>query len=153
MKVSLIFTGVIHGDLRHHNIIVKPDESGNNEVSGILDFSLLMNGCFVYELAISIAYFMLENPSPLDAGGALVAGWESIMHLNQEEKDSLFLLVLGRLCQSLVLGRYNAQKYPDNKYLLKTTKGGTELLTKLLEMGKEDVQQKWFSREHAVKAN
>lgn len=151
--MPLLFTGVIHGDLRHHNIIVKPDESGNNEVSGILDFSLLMNGCFVYELAISIAYFMLENPSPLDAGGALVAGWESIMHLNKEEKDSLFLLVLGRLCQSLVLGQYNAQKYPDNKYLLKTTKGGTELLTKLMEMGKEEVQQKWFSHECVVKAN
>lgn len=148
-----VLTGVIHGDLRHHNIIVKPDESGKYKVSGILDFSLLMNGCFVYELAISIAYFMLENPSPLDVGGALVAGWESIMHLNQEEKDSLFLLVLGRLCQSLVLGRYNAQKYPDNKYLLKTTKGGTELLTKLMGMSKEEVQQKWFSHEHAVKAN
>ncbi|TNM87935.1 hypothetical protein fugu_006156 [Takifugu bimaculatus] len=152
-KLNFFRKGVIHGDLRHHNIIVKPDDSGNNEVSGILDFSLLMNGCFVYELAISIAYFMLENPSPLDAGGALVAGWESIMHLNQEEKDSLFLLVLGRLCQSLVLGRYNAQKYPDNKYLLKTTKGGTELLTKLMEMGKEEVQQKWFAAERAVKAN
>lgn len=42
--VSSLYTGVIHGDLRHHNIIVKPDDSGNNEVSGILDFSLLMNG-------------------------------------------------------------------------------------------------------------
>lgn len=151
--MSLLFTGVIHGDLRHHNIIVKPDESGNNEVSGILDFSLLKNGCFVYELAISIAYFMLENPSPLDAGGAVVAGWESVMDLTKEEKDSLFLLVLGRLCQSLVLGRYNAQKYPDNKYLLKTTKGGAELLTMLRKVGNEEVQQKWFSRDCAVKAN
>lgn len=139
--------------MRHHNIIVRPDQEGRNEVSGILDFSLLMNGCFVYELAISIAYFMLENPSPLDAGGAMVAGWESIMLLNDEEKDSLFLLVLGRLCQSLVFGRHNAKKYPDNKYVTKTTKGGTELLTKLMGMSKEEVQKKWFAGRETVKAN
>lgn len=58
---------------------------------------------------------MLENPSPLDVGGPLLAGWESIMQLNDDERDSLFPLVLTHLCQSLVYGRYNVKKYPDNQ--------------------------------------
>lgn len=88
---------------------------------------------------------MLENSSPLDVGGALLAGWESVMMLNHDERDSLFLLVLGRLCQSLVYGRHSVVKYPDNeKYLLTTARNGPQILTKLWVLGKEEVERKWF---------
>ncbi|XP_071344150.1 hydroxylysine kinase-like [Trachinotus anak] len=145
-KLSSFQKGIIHGDLNDQNIIVIPAANGHHEVSGILDFSLLTNGCYVFEVAIMITYLMLENSSPLDVGGAVLAGWESIMLLNNDEKDSLFLLVLGRLCQSLVYGRYNVKKYPDNKkYLLTTAKNGTRLLTNLWELGKKEVERKWFT--------
>ncbi len=147
LSVSVLsFTGIIHGDLSDQNIIVTRVDNGHHELSGILDFSLLMNGCYVFELAITIMYLMLENPSPLEVGGVVLAGWESIMLLNDGERDSLFLLVLGRLCQSLVYGRYNVRKYPDNKkYLLTTAKSGTRLLTKLWELGKKEVERNWFT--------
>lgn len=139
------YSGIIHGDLNDQNVIVTPVANGHHEVSGILDFSLLANGCFVFEVAVMIAYMMLENASPLDVGGAVLAGWESVMMLNHDERDSLFLLVLGRLCQSLVYGRHSVIKYPDNKkYLLTTARNGTRLLTKLWELGKEEVERKWF---------
>ncbi|XP_060889771.1 hydroxylysine kinase-like [Labrus mixtus] len=145
-KINAFQKGIIHGDLSDQNLLVTPVDSGLHEVSGVLDFSLLMNGCYVFELAITIMYLMLENPHPLDVGGAVLAGWESIMPLNNNEKDSLFLLVLGRLCQSLVYGRYNAKKYPDNKeYLLTTAKSGTRLVTKLWKLGKTEVERKWFT--------
>ncbi|KAM7011963.1 hydroxylysine kinase-like [Tautogolabrus adspersus] len=145
-KINTFQKGIIHGDLSDQNLLVTPVDSGHHEVSGILDFSLLMNGCYVFELAITIMYLMLENPCPLDVGGAVLAGWESIMPLNNDEKDSLFLLVLGRFCQSLVYGRYNAKKYPDNKeYLLTTAKSGIRLVTNLWKMGKTEVERKWFT--------
>ncbi|XP_035031714.1 hydroxylysine kinase isoform X1 [Hippoglossus stenolepis] len=145
-KISNFHKGIIHGDLSDQNIIVTPLTNGHHEVSGILDFSMLMSGCHVYDLAIMIMYTMLENPSPLDAGGALLAGWESVMLLNSDERDCLFLMVLGRLCQSLVYGRYNVNKYPDNKeYLLITAKSGTQILYKLWELGKKEVEKKWFT--------
>ncbi|CAJ1060770.1 hydroxylysine kinase-like [Xyrichtys novacula] len=145
-KISSFQKGIIHGDLSDQNILVTPDDSGHHVVSGVLDFSMLMNGCLVFELAISIMYLMLEDPHPLDVGGAVLAGWESIMLLNSDEKDSLFLLVLARLCQSLVYGRYNARKYPDNQeYLLTTAKSGSRLLFQLWEMGKREVERKWFT--------
>ncbi|XP_051231905.1 hydroxylysine kinase-like isoform X4 [Dicentrarchus labrax] len=145
-KIISFQKGIIHGDLNDQNIIVIPIDTGHHEVSGILDFSLLVNGCYVFELAITIMYLMLENPSPLDVGGAVLAGWESIMQLNDDERDSLFLLVLGRLCQSLVYGRHNVKKYPDNKsYILTTAKSGSRLLVKLWELGKKEVERKWFS--------
>lgn len=145
-KIGSFRKGIIHGDMNDHNILVTPVDNGRHEVSGVLDFSFLMIDCYVFEVAVVIAYMMLENPSPLDVGGAVLAGWESVTVLSDEEKDSLFLLVLGRLCQSLVYGRYNAIKYPDNdKYILSTAKSGTRLLNKLWEMGKKDVERKWFT--------
>lgn len=142
----LSFTGIIHGDLNDHNIIVTPLDNGHHKVSGILDFAFLMNGHYVHEVAISIMYLMLENPSPMDVGGAVLAGFESVVPLNDDERDCLFLLVVARLCQSLVYGRYNVQKYPDNrKYLMTTAKNGTRLLTKLWELGKKQVEEKWFA--------
>ncbi|XP_037325658.2 hydroxylysine kinase-like isoform X1 [Pungitius pungitius] len=145
-RIVSLRKGIIHGDMSDQNIIVTPVDNGRHEVSGVLDFSQLMIDCYVFEVAITIAYMMMENPSPLHVGGAVLAGWESIMVLSDEEKDSLFLLVLGRLCQSLVYGRYNVTKYPDNKeYLLTTAKSGTLLLTKLWEMGKKNVERKWFT--------
>uniref|UniRef100_A0A3Q3L0P2 Hydroxylysine kinase n=1 Tax=Labrus bergylta TaxID=56723 RepID=A0A3Q3L0P2_9LABR len=126
-KINTFQKGIIHGDLSDQNLLVTPVDSGLHEVSGVLDFSLLMNGCYVFELAITIMYLI-------------------IMPLNNNEKDSLFLLVLGRLCQSLVYGRYNAKKYPDNKeYLLTTAKSGTRLVTKLWKLGKTEVERKWFT--------
>ncbi|KAE8294073.1 Hydroxylysine kinase [Larimichthys crocea] len=145
-KISSFSKGIIHGDLSDQNIIVTPIANGHHEISGIIEFSLLMNGCYVFELAITIMYLMLENPNPLDVGGPLIAGWESIMPLSDDERDSLYLLVLGRLCQSLVYGQYYSRKYPDNKeYILTTARNGFQMLAKLWELGKEEVERKWFS--------
>ncbi|KAF3834659.1 hypothetical protein F7725_027217 [Dissostichus mawsoni] len=145
-KIGSFQKGIIHGDTNDKNIIVTPVGNGRHEVSGVLDFSSLMNDCYVFELAATIAYMMLENPSPLDVGGAILTGWESIMVLNEDERECLYLLVLGPLCQSLVYGRENLKKYPDNKdYLLVTAKNGTRILTQMWEMGKKEVERKWFT--------
>ncbi|XP_029285457.1 hydroxylysine kinase-like [Cottoperca gobio] len=145
-KISSFRKGIIHGDTNDMNIIVTPVGNGRHEVSGVLDFGLLMNDCYVFEVAVTIAYMMLKSTSPLDVGGAVLAGWESIMMLNDDERDCLFLLVLGWLCQSVVYGRCNAKKYPDNKkYILTSSEDGTRLITKLWELGKKEVERKWFT--------
>ncbi|XP_068446255.1 hydroxylysine kinase-like [Clinocottus analis] len=145
-KIVSFRKGLIHGDMSDQNVLVAPAAGGRLEVSGLLDFSQLRTDCFVFEVAVMVAYMMLENRRPLDAAAALLAGWESVLPLGEEEKDALFLLVLGRLCQSLVYGRYNVTKYPDNrKYLLTTAGSGTRLLHELWQLGKKHVEEKWFT--------
>lgn len=146
MCTVLSSTGIIHGDMRGQNILVTPVDGQRHEISGVLDFSLLLHGYYVFEVAISIAYLMMRSPNPLDVGGAVLAGYESILPLSDAERSSVYLLVLGRLCQSLVYGRISVEKYPENeKYLLSTVKGGTELLDLLRSVGKQEVERKWFS--------
>lgn len=139
-------TGIIHGDLNHQNILVKPVDGKHHEITGVLDFSFLNRAYFVFEVSISIAYMMMENPRPLDVGGALLAGYEGILPLSDVERNSIYPLVLGRICLSLVYGRISVTKYPENaEYLLTTAKSGTRLLNLLWSLGKQEVEKKWFS--------
>nr|XP_048723399.1 hydroxylysine kinase isoform X1 [Caretta caretta] len=87
-----------HGDLNDHNILLDSNtaspENPQYRVSGILDFSDMSYGYYVFELAITIMYMMIESKDPLSVGGHILAGFESIVPLTTEERDALFLLVI-----------------------------------------------------------
>ncbi|XP_023699949.2 hydroxylysine kinase [Paramormyrops kingsleyae] len=134
-----------HGDFNDHNILVKPDGPAGYKISGIIDFGDMSSGYYVFELSITIMYMMIESPNPVDVGGPVLAGWESVFPLNGAERDSLYLLVLCRFCQSLVLARHACALYPENEeYLMTTAKTGIKIISKLWELGKEQVESHWF---------
>ncbi|XP_060739705.1 hydroxylysine kinase-like isoform X1 [Tachysurus vachellii] len=134
-----------HGDLNDHNILVKQDGPSCYKISGILDFGHMSSGYFVFELAITIMYIMLQSRNPLEVIGPVIAGFESIFPLNSDERDALYTLVLSRFSQSLVCARSAVLQQPENEeYLMITTKNGTRLLQLLWEKGKEEVEKVWF---------
>ncbi|XP_077440370.1 hydroxylysine kinase [Vanacampus margaritifer] len=136
---------LIHGDFNDLNVLVEANESNGYKISGIIDFGDMNFGCYVYELAITIAYMMLEHPNAIEVGGAILAGWESVFPLNAAERDCLFWLVLSRLCQSVVIARHSVTLQPENEeYLMISSKKGIPILRKLFEMGKEQVEKEWF---------
>ncbi|OCT89485.1 hydroxylysine kinase isoform X1 [Xenopus laevis] len=139
-----------HGDLNDHNILVEKTSSPGSiqeqyKVSGILDFSDMSFGYYIFELAITIMYMMIESNDPLHAGGYVLAGFQSVIPLTDEEKDALFFLVNCRFSQSLVMARYSVQLCPENEeYLMITAKTGWKHLQTLHDMGKEAVEKIWF---------
>ncbi|XP_028650769.1 hydroxylysine kinase [Erpetoichthys calabaricus] len=140
---------VNHGDLNDHNILVMPEEDGLDKpvykISGILDFGDMSYGFYVFEVAIVIMYMMIESPEPLNVGSPVLAGYESMIPLNAAERDALYLLVLCRFCQSLVMANYNVVLHPENEeYLMITARMGWRLLLQLWKMGKEAVEELWF---------
>ncbi|KAJ8374260.1 hypothetical protein SKAU_G00048400 [Synaphobranchus kaupii] len=133
-----------HGDFSDLNILVEPDATTGYRITGILDFGNMSNGYYIFELAITIMYMMIESQSPLEVGGAVLAGWESSFPLNKAERDALFVLVLARFCQSLVIAQHSVTLYPENKdYLMITSHKGKHHLSQLWKMGKEAVLRKW----------
>lgn len=140
-----IFKGINHGDFNDHNVLVQPNGNGGYTISGILDFGDMSSGYYVYELAIAITYMMTEHPNPIEAGGPVLAGWESVLSLNEAEKDCLYVLVLSRLCQSMVLARHSVTLQPENtEYLMITSRKGVHIIRQLWELGKEKVEKVWF---------
>ncbi|XP_030811234.1 hydroxylysine kinase isoform X3 [Camarhynchus parvulus] len=153
-KLSSFRACINHGDLNDHNILVDSCstslENPQYRVSGILDFSDMSYGYYVFEVAIAIMYMMIESPDPLSVGGHVLAGFESILPLTAEERGALFLLVSGRFAQSLVIAAHTALLYPENKeYLTITAKTGWKHLMTMFEVGQEAVEKKWFETAQA----
>ncbi|NXU57929.1 HYKK kinase, partial [Turnix velox] len=148
-KLSHFRACINHGDLNDHNILVHSSSAslGNAQyrVSGILDFGDMSYGYYVFEVAIAIMYMMIESSEPLSVGGHVLAGFESVVPLTEEERGALFLLVCGRFAQSLVIAAHTALRYPENKeYLMITAKTGWKHLMTMFAIGQEAVEKTWF---------
>ncbi|XP_043087849.1 hydroxylysine kinase [Puntigrus tetrazona] len=144
-KLPLFRKCINHGDLNDRNLLVEPDGPSKYKNSGILDFGDMSCGYFIFELAITIRYMMIGSSNPVDVGGPVVAGWESVFPLNEAERDSLYLLVLCRFCQSLVMSRRTVIQQPENEeYVMVASKSCTDHICHLWELGKEEVERIWF---------
>ncbi|CAN9500973.1 unnamed protein product [Ophioblennius macclurei] len=134
-----------HGDFNDLNVLVEPDGAGDHKITGIIDFGDMHAGCYIHELAIAVMYMMTEHPNPIEVGGPVLAGWESVLPLNEAEKDCLYILVLARFCQSMVLARHAVSLHPENKeYLMISSKRGVHIVAHLWKLGKEHVEKVWF---------
>uniref|UniRef100_A0A2K6TVM6 Hydroxylysine kinase n=1 Tax=Saimiri boliviensis boliviensis TaxID=39432 RepID=A0A2K6TVM6_SAIBB len=148
-KLSHFRECINHGDLNDHNILMESRKSASGDaeyqVSGILDFDDMSYGYYVFEVAITIMYMMIESKSSIQVGGHVLAGFESVIPLTAVERSALFLLVCSRFCQSLVMAAYSCQLYPENKdYLMVTAKTGWKHLQRMLDMGQKAVETIWF---------
>ncbi|XP_065498071.1 hydroxylysine kinase isoform X1 [Caloenas nicobarica] len=153
-KLSSFRACINHGDLNDHNILVDSSSASPQHpeyrVSGILDFSDMSYGYYVFEVAIAIMYMMIESPDPLRVGGHVLAGFESVVPLSGEERAALFLLVSGRFAQSLIIAAHTALLYPQNReYLMVTARTGWKHLMKMFEVGQEAVERTWFETARA----
>ncbi|XP_065703620.1 hydroxylysine kinase isoform X1 [Patagioenas fasciata] len=153
-KLSNFRACINHGDLNDHNILIDSSSASAQHpeyrVSGILDFSDMSYGYYVFEVAIAIMYMMIESPDPLGVGGHVLAGFESVLPLSGEERAALFLLVSGRFAQSLVIAAHTALLYPENQeYLMVTARTGWKHLMKMFEVGQEAVERTWFETARA----
>jgi Ser/Thr protein kinase RdoA (MazF antagonist) len=110
---------VIHGDANDYNVIVNKGavEPGQWAVIGLIDFGDMVWSFTVGDLAVTIAYVVLGKTDPLSAAAQVVAGYTSELALKEDEIESLYGLVLMRLCMSICLSAYQQKQRPENEYL------------------------------------
>lgn len=82
--------GVIHGDCNEHNLVVTKvsPESDEFRVTGIIDFGDTCQSLYVFELAITIAYMILQS-SELETAGFVIAGYQQLRLIPQTERNVL----------------------------------------------------------------
>lgn len=140
-------TGIIHGDYNEQNILVRPISQNSNEyeIFSVIDFGDSQKNPIVFELGITIMYMMTKCSviDPNDAGGHVLAGYETIRKLPPLEMKVLRLCVAARYAQSLVMGAYSHQQDPANDYVLITAATGWKNLTHFWEVPQETLYQKW----------
>lgn len=82
-------SGIIHGDFNEHNIIVaKADHSNEYRVTGIIDFGDTSHSPYIFELAVTIAYMILQSDD-LETAGYIIAGYEMVRPISQKERKAL----------------------------------------------------------------
>src|SRR5207247_7187822 len=92
----------IHNDPNDHNVLVGGDDPAtrHQRIVGLVDFGDMVHSVTVADLAIAIAYGVLDKPDPLAAAAAIVRGYHAANTLSADELDALFGLACPRLCRS-----------------------------------------------------
>lgn len=110
-------------------------------ITGLLDWGDASWCWLAAEPAAAAVYMMLLEAhirEPLRAAGAVLAGYETELPLEDAERAALRTLCCARLVQSLSLGAYAAAREPSNaEYLLGTQRNGWRLLRLLWALADE----------------
>lgn len=81
--------GIIHGDFNEQNIIVsKVNDSAEYRIAGLIDFGDTSYSPYIFELAITIAYMILQSDD-LETAGYIIAGYEMIRPISMKERKAL----------------------------------------------------------------
>ncbi len=111
---------VIHGDPNDYNVLAGGGDdllSNNQQIVGILDFGDLVYSYVVADLAIAVAYAILDKADPLAAAAHVVAGYHTTHPLTENEIAVLWDLICMRLCMSVCHAAHQRRQEPENEYL------------------------------------
>lgn len=119
---------VIHGDANDYNLLVDPQSM---IVTGLIDFGDMVYSYTVGDLAIAIAYVILDKTDPHAVAAEIVSGYRSEFALREEDLEALWPLVRLRLGMSVCLAAHQLRQQPENKYLLISQKAIEEGLPRI----------------------
>ncbi len=111
----------IYNDANDFNVLVGGGTdiySRNQSVTGFIDLGDMVYGYTVGDLAIAIAYAILDKPRPLQVAAEIVRGYYSSFAITENEIAALFGLVTLRLCMSVCIAAEQQKSKPDNEYLV-----------------------------------
>ena len=124
--------GINHNDINDFNIVVSDTDS--EKVKGIIDFGDAIFTYTINELAIALAYGMMDKNDPLEAACHIIAGYHKAFPLDETEIEVLFALSCIRLIISVTSSAINKRLHPENEYLQISERPAWDLLKKLTKV-------------------
>src|SRR5262245_42521348 len=128
----------IHNDANDYNVIVCAGganlSAGSQNGVGIIDFGDMVYSFTVADLAVAIAYAILNKPDPLAAAAEIVKGYHAEYALTEDETAALFGLARLRLCMSVCIGAHQRRQRPDDDYLNISQRPIRDALPKLAQI-------------------
>lgn len=92
--------GVAHQDLNDSNILVDHIGDGRQVISGVLDLGDALYTVRVAELAVAMAYALVRKDDPMRVAELVVAGFDSVAPLTDDELAVVFPLAAARLAMN-----------------------------------------------------
>ena len=126
---------IIHSDVNDNNVVI--DTSDAQRVTGLFDFGDMLYARQINELAITMAYALMDVPDIAQASYAIIESYTAQFSLQSEELHVLFDLIEMRLAMSVCISSNRAKQFPDNEYLLISQQPALKLLRTLTAMNTE----------------
>ena len=130
---------VIHGDANDYNVLVDDDGPSGQHVAGLIDFGDLVYSYTIADLAIAIAYAVLDKADPLGTAMTIARGYHGARPIEPDERAALFGLVQLRLCVSVCLAAYQRPARPSDEYLAVSQEPIRRTLPRLALLDRERV--------------
>jgi Ser/Thr protein kinase RdoA (MazF antagonist) len=128
-KIDDLKKATIHGDANEQNLLV--DKNDSTKIVGLIDFGDLQRATHINDLAILIAYSLLDVADIDSAANEIINGYKEEFPIEEKEFEVLFDLVAMRLISSIILSSKRAKEFPENLYILASQKPAKELLEKM----------------------
>jgi len=124
---------VVHNDANDNNVIVS-SALVNPKVKAAIDYGDAIHTQIINDVAIAVAYAIMNHNDVLDAALPIVSGYHSTFPLEEEELAHLYSAIAMRLVISVTKSAINKIEEPDNEYLLISEKPAWEVLRKWQEI-------------------
>jgi 4-aminobutyrate aminotransferase-like enzyme/Ser/Thr protein kinase RdoA (MazF antagonist) len=137
---------VIFNDANNYNVLVGGGAdlfNKDQQVVGIIDFGDMVYSYTIGDLAVAIAYAVLDKTDPLAVAAQIVAGFHAVFPLEEMEIAVLFDLVRLRLCLSACLAVYQQSQRPQDEYLSISQKSIRLILPQLFRIQRRFAEAKF----------
>lgn len=118
--LPVLHRSVIHNDANNFNLLAGGGDdlyTRNQNIVGLIDFGDMVYSYAIGDLAVAIAYSVLDKPDPLAVAAHIVKGYQAACPLTEAELAALFGLVTLRLCMSACIAADQQSRQPDSDYL------------------------------------
>lgn len=101
----------IHGDINDYNVLVR-----RGRVAGFIDFGDMVHSALAGDLAIALAYAMLEQDDPIAVATNIISAYHERYPLEDAEIAALFPFLAARLCMTVCYAAHNAVAKEGDAY-------------------------------------
>ncbi len=127
---------VIHNDANSGNVLVNVTAAGDTQVDGIIDFGDITYQPVVCEVAIALAYVVIDKDDPLAACCRFLESYTELMQLNDDEIAVLYDLILTRLAVSVSIAAERRHADPDDQLGRQDKRPAIRALSHLADMSR-----------------
>lgn len=141
---------ILHNDFNPHNLVVDRPEA--TRPTGIIDFGDMVHTTLACDLAVACSYHVDTGSAPFARIAELVAGYASVLPLEEEELALLPDLIRLRHVTTLAITAWRAKRYPENAaYILRNAAASRRGLDTIDRIGVDETGR--ILREAALNGN
>jgi 4-aminobutyrate aminotransferase-like enzyme/Ser/Thr protein kinase RdoA (MazF antagonist) len=133
----------IHGDCHPRNLLF---DAAGDRISGILDFGDMTHAPVIFEPAIAMAEWLMEDLATPQSVAAILAGFARGQRIEVAEIDVLFDLIAARHASTLLVHAWRARHdVTGSAVLIHSAEGAWRSLAALLSHGRESLTAQWHA--------